>query len=69
MLKSKDRFESWSRVYEVVFSDQEVDDIAKYEPPAHLSDEEEIKAKLRHFYVHWCLKEAYVKMTACSPSS
>lgn len=21
-------------------------------------------AKLRHFYAHWCLKEAYVKMTA-----
>ncbi|KAL9037426.1 MAG: hypothetical protein Q9214_005713, partial [Letrouitia sp. 1 TL-2023] len=22
------------------------------------------KAKIRHFYAHWCMKEAYVKMTA-----
>lgn len=59
----EDGFASWAKVYEMVFSEREVDDIAKYETPAELSYEQEIRAKLRHFYAHWCLKEAYVKMT------
>ncbi|KAL9627870.1 MAG: hypothetical protein Q9164_007463 [Protoblastenia rupestris] len=59
----KDGFETWARVYEMVFSDREVRDIIHYVPPLQTSPDDEIRAKLRHFYAHWCLKEAYVKMT------
>ena len=59
----KDGFEAWANIYEMVFSDREVKDIAGFVPPEQLDFEEEIRAKLRHFYAHWCLKEAYVKMT------
>ena len=54
----KDGFEAWANVYEMVFSDREVNDIAGYVPPEHKSPQEEIRAKLRHFYAHWGLKEA-----------
>ena len=54
---------SWVRTYEAVFSSREVEDIVSWEPSELLSQDDIIKAKLRHFYAHWCLKEAYVKMT------
>ncbi len=56
-------FEAWANVYEMVFSEQEINDIAGFVPPEKLDSQAEIRAKLRHFYAHWCLKEAYVKMT------
>ena len=59
----KDGFEAWANVYESVFSDQEIKDIAGFVPPTSGTDQDKIRAKLRHFYAHWCLKEAYVKMT------
>jgi 4'-phosphopantetheinyl transferase len=59
----KDGFEKWARTYEAVFSAREALDIARYSPPGRLSEDDQIRAKLRHFYAHWCLKEAYVKMT------
>ena len=59
----KEGFQSWARTYESVFSDREVQDIAHYEAPKHDDVQDTIRAKLRHFYAHWCLKEAYVKMT------
>ena len=59
----RDGFEAWANVYEMVFSAREIGDIAGYVPPAELDSQNEIRAKLRHFYAHWCLKEAYVKMT------
>jgi len=59
----KDGFGAWANVYEMVFSEREIKDIAGYVPPAQLDPHSEIGAKLRHFYAHWCLKEAYVKMT------
>ena len=59
----KEGFQSWARTYESVFSDREVQDIARYEAPEHDDVHDTIRAKLRHFYAHWCLKEAYVKMT------
>ena len=59
----QDGFAAWARIYEMVFSDREIRDIAYYVPPAQINQEGEIRAKLRHFYAHWCLKEAYVKMT------
>ncbi|KAK0516613.1 hypothetical protein JMJ35_001216 [Cladonia borealis] len=59
----KEGFQSWARTYESVFSDREVQDIAHYEAPEHDDVQDTIRAKLRHFYAHWCLKEAYVKMT------
>ncbi|KAL9103881.1 MAG: hypothetical protein Q9163_001118 [Psora crenata] len=59
----KDGFEKWTGVYGTVFSDREIRDIAHYVPPEQVRGDEEIRAKLRHFYTHWCLKEAYVKMT------
>ena len=60
----KDGFEAWANVYEMVFSEREIRDIAGYTPPTELGSQENIKASLRHFYAHWCLKEAYVKMTS-----
>ena len=59
----KEGFQSWARTYESVFSDREVQDIAQYKAPEHDNIQDTIRAKLRHFYAHWCLKEAYVKMT------
>ncbi|MCJ1278913.1 hypothetical protein MMC21_006734 [Puttea exsequens] len=59
----RDGFRTWASTYEMVFSDREVNDIAGYEPPVPGTPEEKIRAQLRHFYAHWCLKEAYVKMT------
>ena len=56
-------FEAWANVYEMVFSNREMNDIAKYTPSQHTNHEETIRSKLRHFMTHWCLKEAYVKMT------
>lgn len=59
----KDGFEAWANVYEMVFSDREIKDIAEFVPPTRGTQQDDIRAKLRHFYAHWCLKEAYVKMT------
>lgn len=59
----KDGFQAWANVYEMVFSDREINDIAGFEPPMQSDPQEKIRAQLRHFYAHWCLKEAYVKMT------
>ncbi|KAL8857686.1 MAG: hypothetical protein Q9178_005721 [Gyalolechia marmorata] len=54
---------SWVKTYEAVFSDREVQDIATWQPSHSLNGDDLLRAKLRHFYAHWCLKEAYVKMT------
>lgn len=54
---------SWVKTYEAVFSDQEVQDMISWKPLEPSGDEDVLKANLRHFYAHWCLKEAYVKMT------
>ena len=59
----RDGFEAWANIYEMVFSDREINDIAKFVPRTERTQQDEIRAKLRHFYAHWCLKEAYVKMT------
>jgi len=59
----KDGFQAWANIYEMVFSDREINDIAAFQPPLESDSQEKIKAQLRHFYAHWCLKEAYVKMT------
>ncbi|KAL8731506.1 MAG: hypothetical protein Q9166_003352 [cf. Caloplaca sp. 2 TL-2023] len=54
---------SWVKTYEAVFSSREVQDIVTWTPSQTLNEEDTVKAKLRHFYAHWCLKESYVKMT------
>ncbi|KAL8666776.1 MAG: hypothetical protein Q9168_007426 [Polycauliona sp. 1 TL-2023] len=54
---------SWVKTYADVFSDREVRDIVNWVPPSAPDANELIKASIRHFYAHWCLKEAYVKMT------
>lgn len=59
----REGFESWARTYEAVFSDRETEDIINYTPSGTMSSNDQVRAKLRHFYAHWCLKEAYVKMT------
>ncbi|KAI4160824.1 MAG: hypothetical protein LQ342_005439 [Letrouitia transgressa] len=56
-------WKEWVKTYEAVFSQREVQDILSWTPPDYLSTEEKVKAKIRHFYAHWCMKEAYVKMT------
>ena len=59
----KEGFGAWVKVYETVFSDREVADIIAYSPPGQCDPKDMIRAKLRCFYAHWCLREAYVKMT------
>ncbi|MCJ1468333.1 hypothetical protein MMC07_006961 [Pseudocyphellaria aurata] len=59
----KDGFAAFVKVYASVFSDREVADMIAYSPPGSSNLQDRIKAKLRHFYAHWCLREAYVKMT------
>lgn len=59
----REGFKKWANTYEAVFSAREAADIARYQPPGQLNADEVIRAQLRHFYAHWCLKEAYVKMT------
>lgn len=58
----KDGFKAWVNIYESVFSNREVADMIAYSP-ALPDPQDAMKAKLRHFYAHWCLREAYVKMT------
>lgn len=58
----KGGFEKWANIYEMVFSDREVRDIVNYSSGSS-DPKEDIRVKLRHFYAHWCLKEAYIKMT------
>ncbi|KAL8705734.1 MAG: hypothetical protein Q9201_001168 [Fulgogasparrea decipioides] len=54
---------SWVNTFEAVFSAKEIQDIVTWEPSGSLDEDDALTAKLRHFYAHWCLKEAYVKMT------
>ncbi|KAL8765007.1 MAG: hypothetical protein Q9194_006728 [Teloschistes cf. exilis] len=56
-------WQSWVNTFEAVFSAREVQDIVSWEPVDTLSEEDTLQAKIRLFYAHWCLKEAYVKMT------
>lgn len=56
-------FETWVRTFEAVFSDRELNDIVHFVPPESCDPQAEIATKLRHFYLHWAMKEAYVKMT------
>lgn len=60
---AKEGFENWAKTYEMVFSDREIKDIVGFVPSEQLDHEEEIRADLRRFAAHWCLKEAYIKMT------
>ena len=47
-----------------MFSDSEMHEIAHYVPKrAHGDAEEIVRAQLRLFATHWCLKEAFLKMT------
>ncbi|KAL8767763.1 MAG: hypothetical protein Q9209_005849 [Squamulea sp. 1 TL-2023] len=59
----REGWSSWVKTYDAVFSAREVQDIATWEPSPTLKGDDLLKSKLRHFYAHWCLKEAYVKMT------
>ena len=59
----KEGFPGWVKTYELVFSDREVAEISDYTSSVASDLRSDTEAKLRHFYAHWCLKEAYVKMT------
>ena len=52
-------FSAWAHTYEMVFSDSEVNEIANYSPSSTLNEQDQIREKLRNFYAHWCMKEAY----------
>ena len=56
-------FETWVRIFEAIFSDRELNDIVTFVPPESCDPQAEIAARLRHFYLHWAMKEAYMKMT------
>lgn len=59
----KNGFRNWANTYEMVFSSREVTDIVTYSAAGSNDPQQDIRVKLRHFYAHWCLKEAYIKMT------
>ena len=63
----KGGFAAWAHVYDAVFSDREVQDIIDFVPEGDIDDRARIMAKIRHFYAHWCCKEALVKMTVSRP--
>ena len=50
-------------MFDSVFSERELNDIINFVPPESSDPQAEIAAKLRHFYLHWAMKEAYVKLT------
>ncbi len=59
-------FSDWASTYQSVFSDREMEDIARFmagPDPHEQQSQEVVRAQLRHLYAHWCLKEAFVKMT------
>ena len=56
-------FETWVRIFDTVFSERELNNIIKFVPPESGDPQAEIAAKVRHFNLHWAMKEAYVKMT------
>ena len=56
-------FETWVKIFEAIFSDRELNDIVTFVPPESCDPQEAIAAKLRHFNLHWAMKEAYTKMS------
>ena len=56
-------FETWVKMFDSIFSDRELNDIINFVPPVSYDSQAEIAAKLRHFNLHWAMKEAYMKMT------
>ena len=59
----KSGFFKWVQTYEAMFSEPELKEMAHYAPKGLYDLDDIDKAKLRHFYAHWSLKEAYIKMT------
>lgn len=55
-------FPKWARMFDSVFSEQEMQEIIDYQTGESFQ-EADLKGKLRKFYAHWCLKEAYLKMS------
>ena len=55
-------FPKWARIFDSVYSEREMSDIVGYRTEER-EQEADILGKLRHFYAHWCLKEAYMKMS------
>ena len=55
-------FEDWITTYRDIFSRQEIADMINYPINDGTDDMARSKVKLRSFYTHWCLKEAFIKM-------
>ena len=60
---TREGFETWVKMFDSIFSDRELNDIVNFVPPVSCDSQAELAAKLRHFNLHWAMKEAYVKMT------
>lgn len=60
---AREGFETWVNMFDPIFSDRELNDIVNFVPPVSCDSQAELAAKLRHFNLHWAMKEAYMKMT------
>src|SRR5436190_20191282 len=69
-------WDAWIQTFADIFSDREIADMGDIsyldaQPTSgsgaanaqDFAPRESIMARLRNFYAHWCLKEAYLKMT------
>ena len=57
----KQGFSDWASTYESGFSDREMEDVVRFmaEPTAaDQTPQDVVRAQVRNFYAHWCLKEA-----------
>ena len=58
-------FDGWVRVYEEMFSQQELEDMSRaFSDEPSLDEAGLLRQKLRFFYANWACKEAYIKMTS-----
>lgn len=58
----RDGFENWITTYRDIFSTQELEGMIRCPEGDERHDVAHAKMKLRRFYTHWCLKEAFIKM-------
>ena len=58
----REGFGKWINTYSDVFSLQELEDMVGHSEVETTETVPTAKVKLRNFYAHWCLKEAFIKM-------
>ena len=55
-------FSEWIKTYQDIFSAREIAEMIDFPLSEGTDKVAQAKGKLRNFYTHWCLKEAFIKM-------